>query len=68
MALNGRKIKLLRVEKGWSQTDLAREAGLSQPFVSHLERNAAAPSMPTIEKLAKVLDVDPGELFLGGGR
>ncbi len=33
----GQRIKLQRTKKGWSQCDLAREAGVPQPTVSRIE-------------------------------
>lgn len=42
---------------------LATQAGISQPFLSQLERGASAPSMLTTYRLAQALGVQPGELL-----
>lgn len=42
--------------RGWTQTDLAARAGLSQVFVSRLESGAAHGSRATRQKLARAFD------------
>lgn len=49
---------LMRRERGWSQEDLALEAGLHRTFVAHVERGARNISLDNIEKLAIVLGVE----------
>jgi ribosome-binding protein aMBF1 (putative translation factor) len=49
---------LLRREKGWSQEDLALEAGLHRTFVAHVERRARNIALDNIEKLATALQVE----------
>ncbi len=59
----GKKMKLLRVEKDMSTMDLAKLTGLSQGYISNIENNAEMnPTISTIVKLAKALNVDPGDL------
>jgi transcriptional regulator with XRE-family HTH domain len=43
----------LRREKGWSQEDLALEAGLHRTFVAHVERQVRNISIDNIERLGK---------------
>lgn len=47
----------LRREKGWSQEDLALEAGLHRTFVAHVERQVRNISIDNIERLANALQV-----------
>ena len=47
-----------------TQEELARRIRVSMPFVGHLETGHRSPSEKTIAKLAKVLGLDPRELFL----
>lgn len=42
--------------RGWTQTELAARAGLSQVFISRIESGAAHGSPATRRKLAKALD------------
>jgi transcriptional regulator with XRE-family HTH domain len=42
---------------GWSQEDLALEAGLHRTFVGHVERQARNISLDNVERLAAALGV-----------
>lgn len=57
-------MKRLRQRKGWSQYDLAHEAGLSRTYVTDLERAARNCGIDNVERLALTFDVDPIELLL----
>ncbi len=62
-------IRKLRMEKGWSQTDLANAVGTKQSAIARLE-NAEYPGRPnisTLEKIANALNVDL-EINLAGER
>jgi transcriptional regulator with XRE-family HTH domain len=59
----GDRLRELRLEKGYSQRELARRASIASNSVAVTERGEHAPTFPTIQKLARALDVDPGELF-----
>ncbi|MCV2438183.1 helix-turn-helix domain-containing protein [Paucibacter sp. DJ2R-2] len=59
-----RNLVVLRRKKGWSQEDLALEAGLHRTFVAHVERCARNISLDNIEKLAIVLGVETYSLLL----
>jgi transcriptional regulator with XRE-family HTH domain len=53
----------LRDERGWTQEQLARMAGITVGSVSNLERGVTAlPNTDTVEKLAAAFDVTPEEL------
>ncbi len=58
-----RNVRALRAAKGFSQEELAFEAGLHRTFVAHVERGARNISIDNIEKLAIALDVRCGDLF-----
>jgi transcriptional regulator with XRE-family HTH domain len=53
----------LRQAKGWSQEDLADEAGLHRTYVSGIERKVRNPTVTILERLAKALKVTPGRLL-----
>ncbi len=53
----------LRQAKGWSQEDLADEAGLHRTYVSGIERKVRNPTVTILERLAKALKVAPGRLL-----
>ena len=55
---------VLRRAAGWSQEDLALEAGLHRTFVAHVERGVRNISLDNIEKLAIALEVEPHRLLM----
>jgi transcriptional regulator with XRE-family HTH domain len=52
------QIRLLRVEKGWSQERLALECGLDRTYVSAVERSTWNIALGNIERLALALGVE----------
>ena len=52
-------LKRLRAERGWSQEQLAHEAGLHRTFIAHVERKMRNISIDNIERLALALGVSP---------
>jgi transcriptional regulator with XRE-family HTH domain len=57
------RVFLLREDRGWSQTRLAKEAGISITTVSSLERGYSQKiTSPTMRKLARALDMTIEEL------
>lgn len=52
-----RNLRALRAERGWSQEELAWQAGLHRTFVAHVERCVRNISLDNIEKLAIALCV-----------
>jgi transcriptional regulator with XRE-family HTH domain len=62
MEVNVEKLKELRVDKGWSQRQLAKEAGVTPLTIWNLENGGGArPS--TLKKLGDVLGVRASELM-----
>ncbi len=59
----GAEIRSLREKAGLSTRQLAALAGMSQPFVSQIERGVSAPSMASTYRLAEALGVLPGALL-----
>lgn len=57
------KIKEIRTKKGLTQKELSKLSGVSESYIGDLERNEKIPSIITIYKLAKALEVDIKELF-----
>ena len=56
-------LRRLRHAKGLSQDDLAYEAEVSRSYLSQLEKGAFYASLKILEKLARVLAVEPAELL-----
>lgn len=57
----GEKIRALRLERGLSQKQLAGDC-ITRNMLSQIEHDQAKPSMRTLEHLARMLAVDPGQL------
>jgi XRE family transcriptional regulator of biofilm formation len=57
-------IQKLRRAQGMTQEELARKAGVTRPYISHLESGLKKnPSLPTLKKLAKALGVPVAALL-----
>lgn len=54
----GRSIRALREQRGWSQSELARTAGMTQSAIARFEAGGTVPTLPIIERLADALDAD----------
>jgi transcriptional regulator with XRE-family HTH domain len=54
----GRAVRDLRERHGWSQTQLAAAAGMTQPAIARFEAGGTVPTLPVLERLAHALDVD----------
>jgi transcriptional regulator with XRE-family HTH domain len=64
-----KRLRELREAKGLSQGDIERRSGLLRSYISRVEGGYTAPSLTTLEKFAKALDVEPYQLlFEGQGR
>lgn len=59
----GTKIRALRTSRGMTVTELARLAGVSTGLISQVERALADPSLVTVRKIARALDVPLFSLF-----
>ncbi|HIT92374.1 MAG TPA: helix-turn-helix transcriptional regulator [Candidatus Stercorousia faecigallinarum] len=61
--LLGKKIQSIRKAKGLTQEKLAELIDIETPSLSYLETGKYAPSVETLQKLSKVLDVKPWEFY-----
>jgi transcriptional regulator with XRE-family HTH domain len=59
----GARVRELRHDRGMTLKGLGREAGLSHPFLSQLERGLARPSVLSVERIARALDVPVSTLW-----
>ncbi len=58
----GRRIRLLRTERDWSQEDLAQHAGLHRNYIGHVERGELNISLMQLAKIARAFGVRVGVL------
>ncbi len=59
----GKRIRAVREAKGLSQGDIERRSGLLRSYISRVEGGYTAPSISTLEKFAKALEVEPYQLL-----
>jgi transcriptional regulator with XRE-family HTH domain len=62
----GLAIRSARAERGLTATALAAAAGVSQPFLSQVERGRSMPSLLTLHRLARALGTTAQELLADG--
>jgi len=64
----GEKIKELRLEREWTQLDLAKKSGLERGYIANLEIDGIKnPSAYAFIKLAKAFKIKPEELYMASG-
>ena len=59
----GTRIRAIRRARGKTLRELADEAGVTESFLSQVEREVATPSIATVRKVARALDLTIAELF-----
>jgi transcriptional regulator with XRE-family HTH domain len=59
----GENLKEIRLEKGVTQTSIAKALGVDRSFVSNIENGKTNPTLSTITSLAKALGVSTKELL-----
>jgi transcriptional regulator with XRE-family HTH domain len=65
----GKRIRALREAKGLSQGDIEKRSGLLRSYISRVEGGYTAPSLTTLDKFAKALEIDSYQLlFRGSGQ
>jgi len=62
----GTRLRELREAKSFSQGDIEKRTGLLRCYVSRVECGHAVPSLETMEKWAKALDLKLYQLFFSG--
>jgi len=63
----GHRIKLLRVERGWSLKDLAAATKLSVSQISSIERGANLPSVESLLAICRAFERKPSEVLTSIG-
>jgi transcriptional regulator with XRE-family HTH domain len=59
----GQRVYNLMVKKGWTQSELARQADMPRDSISLYVRGRTFPQPHNLQKLADALDVDPEQLL-----
>ncbi len=56
-------IRQVRENRQMSLEELSKKSGISKAFLSYLERNEKQPTIPTLVRIAKALNVKEQELY-----
>jgi transcriptional regulator with XRE-family HTH domain len=64
--LIGERLKALREQKRMSQADIEKRTGLMRVYISRVENGHTVPSIETLEKFARALEVPMYQLFYDG--
>jgi len=59
----GQNLKRIRTKKGISQGDIARALDVSRGYISNIENGKTNPTLATISRLAKAVNVSINELI-----
>lgn len=59
----GKKLRIVRKERGYSLEELGRRTKFSKSFLSQIENGKNSPSIASLKQITRALDVTVGELF-----
>ena len=62
----GKRLRQLRIARGLSPEDLAKQTGFYAFHITEVETGTAVPTLPSLEKWAKALGVELWQLFFEG--
>jgi putative transcriptional regulator len=57
------RLKVLRAERNWSQSDLAEQLGVSRQSVNAIETGKYDPSLPLAFRIARLFDLTVETIF-----
>jgi transcriptional regulator with XRE-family HTH domain len=63
----GKRVRALRLDRGWTQEELAHRSGLNRSYMSDVERGRSNVSLSTLQKIARPLGISLAELLTGIG-
>ena len=59
----GERLRTLREQKGFTQGEVEKRTGLLRCYISRVENGHTVPAVPTLEKMARALEVPMYKLF-----
>lgn len=60
----GKRLREIRSERNYTQQQLADELNIEVSQVSRIERGIINTSVTTVYSISKILDIQPGDLFI----
>ena len=64
----GDRLRKLRKKKNFSQGDIEKRTGLLRSYISRVENGHTVPSVQTLEKLTRALDIPLYQFFFEGNK
>ena len=64
----GKRLNQIRTSKGLSQGDIEKRTGLLRCYTSRVENGHTVPSIETLERMAKALEIETYQFFLEGNK
>lgn len=64
----GAELTQLRVQRGWSQQNLADALGYTERYIGQLERGTKSPTLRTIADIAEVFQMVPSTILRAAER
>lgn len=64
----GERLRRARLAQGLTMKDVAARAGLTESFISQVERSRVNPSVASLQRIAAALETSLGRLFAEAGR
>ncbi len=58
----GKRVRALRLRRGWKQIDLAAHTNLGRVYISDLENGKKEPGLRTVEIIARSFDLTVSQL------
>jgi transcriptional regulator with XRE-family HTH domain len=58
-------VRTLRIERGYTQKELSKLAGINHKYAGMIEREERSPTVDILEKIATALKVEPVTLLTG---
>jgi len=62
------RLKLLRAERDWSQSDLAERLGVSRQSVNAIETGKYDPSLPLAFRISELFELPIEQIFMSPSR
>lgn len=59
----GKRVRDLRVQRGWTQEQLGEKAGKHWTYIGGIERGTRNPTIEVVEAIAHALEVPIADLF-----
>jgi transcriptional regulator with XRE-family HTH domain len=61
----GKRLRALREARHFTQEEIRKRTGMLRPHISRLENGHTVPSVKTLERMARALEVPINKIFLG---